>query len=409
MPLGLACVAQAAARSGYEVRMIDLVRAIDIRAETAAAIEEHKPDVVGISIRNIDDQAMRGTRFLFEDDRKVISLVRELTTCPIVLGGAGYSMFPDAILAETDADIGIEGEGESAFILVLERLQAKKSLEDLPGVHTKGKGPAKKRVLIRQPDGFPLPEPGLLLEGTDTYHDLWIPVQTRRGCPMNCSYCSTASIEGRILRKRPVKSVVEWISQLNDLGVRQLYFVDNTFNLPPSYATDLCRKMADARLDMKWRCILYPHRTGEELVAAMAEAGCSEVSIGSESANDNVLKKMNKRFRRGDVAKVSSLLRKYGIKQMGFLMLGAPGENRDSVKESLEFSDSLGFDSLKISVGIRIYPGTELAREARSEGIIAPEDNLLVPRFYFTPGLDEEWVRETIAQYAATRPSWIIS
>ena len=408
MPLGLACVAQAVVKAGHEVRMVDLVQAVDIRSETTAAIEEHKPDVVGISIRNIDDQAMRNTRFLFEDDRAFISLVRKLTPCPIVLGGAGYSMFPDAILAETEADIGIEGEGESAFVMVLERLQAKGPLENLPGVHTKGLGPAKKRVLIRQPDEFPLPEPGLLLTGTDTYNDLWIPLQTRRGCPMNCSYCSTASIEGRILRKRPVKGVVEWISRLNRLGVKQLYFVDNTFNLPPSYATDLCRAMADARLNLKWRCILYPHRIGEELVAAMAEAGCSEVSIGSESANDNVLKRMNKRFRREDVAKTSSLLRKYGIRQMGFLMLGAPGESRDSVKESLEFSDSLGLDTLKISVGIRIYPGTALACEARNEGIIAPEDNLLAPRFYFTPGLDEEWVRETIAQYASTRPNWII-
>jgi radical SAM superfamily enzyme YgiQ (UPF0313 family) len=215
------------------------------------------------------------------------------------------------------------------------------------------------------------------------------------------------SIEGRILRKRTTGSVVEWISKLAARGVRQLYFVDNTFNLPRSYAMELCRMITDASLDVKWRCIIYPWRLDEELAAAMARAGCIEVSLGSESADDEVLRRMNKRFRRDDVAETSRILKKYRIKQMGFLMLGAPGETRESIEESLAFADSLEFDALKVSVGIRIYPGTALADEARKDGIIAPGDTLLEPRFYITPGLDEEWIRQTVTQYAATRPNWI--
>jgi len=128
--------------------MLDLVQVGDIRAVIADAIEEFKPDVTGISIRNIDDQVMRGTRFLYEDDRSVIAIVRELTDCPIILGGSGYSMFPAAILDNTEADIGIEGEGELAFIQVLDSLRSGNSPEGLPGVHVKGGGPASDRVLI---------------------------------------------------------------------------------------------------------------------------------------------------------------------------------------------------------------------------------------------------------------------
>jgi len=407
MPLGLACVAQAATEGGHAVNMLDLVQVDDISSAIGDAIDRFAPDVIGISIRNIDDQTMGNTRFLYDDDRKVIALVRKFTDRPIVLGGAGYSMFPEAILADTQADIGIEGEGEAAFALVLDAIQAGRVFDGLPGVHVKGGGPAAARALIRQPDNFPLPAPAFMLDEAAVRNDIWMPVQTRRGCPMDCSYCSTASIEGRILRKRTIENVVDWIGRLRRLGVRQFYFVDNTFNLPPSYATALCNTMAEASLDIKWRCILYPHRVDEALVAAMAAAGCFEVSIGSESGSDEILKKFNKRFHHSDVEQASKLLKKHRIKQMGFLMLGAPGETRSSVEESLAFADSLGFDMLKISIGIRIYPGTALAGEALRAGIINPGDNLLEPRFYFTPGLDEGWARETVARYSATRPNCI--
>ncbi len=407
MPLGLAFVAEAARRRGHEVEMLDLARVGDTGAEIAQAISRYAPEVIGISIRNIDDQAMRDTRFLYEDDRAVISLVRTLTDQPIVLGGAGYSMFPDAILADTGADLGIEGEGEVAFLAVIEALEKGGTLDSIPGVHVKNGGPAEHRGLIRNMADSPLPDPALVLDTSRVQEDTWVPVQTRRGCPLNCSYCSTASIEGRILRKRDVESVVEWIAKLKGRGARKLYFVDNTFNLPRSYAMELCAAMSRASLDVEWRCILYPWRLDEELTSAMARAGCTEVSLGAESADNEVLRRMNKRFRREDIAETNLLLTKYGIRQMGFLMLGAPGETRGSIERSLAFMDSLSLDSFKVSIGVRIYPGTALADEAREQGIITPGDTLLEPRFYITPTLDEEWIRQTVAQYAATRPNWI--
>lgn len=407
MPLGLAFVAEAARQRGHEVEMLDLARAGDTRASIAQAITRHAPGVIGISIRNIDDQTMRNTRFLYEDDREVISLVRTLTDRPIVLGGAGYSMFPDAILRHSSADLGIEGEGEVAFVTLIEALERGEPLAGIPGVHVKNGGPAERRGLIRNMGDSPLPDPALVLDASGVTEDIWVPVQTRRGCPLNCSYCSTASIEGRILRKRGVESVVEWIAKLRELGVRTFYFVDNTFNLPRSYAMELCEAMSRASLDVVWRCILYPWRLDEELASAMARAGCIEVSLGSESADNEVLRRMNKRFRREDVAETSRLLSRYGIRQMGFLMLGAPGETCGSIERSLAFMDSLSLDSVKVSIGIRIYPGTDLAAEAREQGITAPGDTLLEPRFYITPALDEEWIRQTVARHAATRPNWI--
>ena len=364
MPLGLASVGEAVRAAGHTVSLIDLVGIGDAEAFVARAIGETHPDVIGISIRNIDNQSLTAPDLLFEKDKEIIALARQLSGAPIVLGGAGYSMYPEAILDESEGDFGIMGEGEAVFPVLLERLAHGESLQGLPGVYVKGAGLQGAREFIKDPGRFPLPGPDLFLPSTGDVSDLWMPVQTRRGCSMGCSYCSTGMIEGTILRKRPVATVVDWLRRLNERGVRRFYFVDNTFNMPPSYAMDLCNEIAKARLSLDWRCIIYPLHLGDSLVAAMAGAGCSEVALGFESADDEVLKRMNKRYRGADVAEASSLLRRHGIRRMGFLMLGVPGETAQSARESLEFADSLDFDLLKVTVGVRIYPGTALRDEA---------------------------------------------
>lgn len=407
MPLGLACVAQAARREGHTVMMLDLAQAENPLDGITSAIRGFDPELIGISIRNIDDQSMRNTRFFFDADNQVISLVRQLSQSPIVLGGAGYSLYPEEVLAASEADIGVEGEGEAVFNMVLERLENKQALDGLPGVHVKGRGLMAERILMRDHDAFALPDPDLMLATPGETGELWIPVQTRRGCPMGCSYCSTGTIEGTITRKRSVENVVEWIRKIEDRGISQFYFVDNTFNLPPTYAIALCRKLTRESLTLKWRCIIYPFKLDESLVEAMAKAGCFEAAVGFESGNEKVLKGMNKRFRLEDVVQACSLLKRYGIRQMGFLLLGGPGETSESVKESLAFADSLGLESMRVTIGIRMYPGTVLAKQAIRAGMISPNDDLLLPRFYVTPGLEDE-IRESVERFAVMRPNWIV-
>ena len=92
---------------------------------------------------------------------------------------------------------------------------------------------------------------------------------------------------------------------------------------------------------------------------------------------------------------------------MGFLLLGGPGETRESVEESLTFADSLKLDSLKITEGIRIYPHTGLAKRSVEEGIIPSEEDLLFPRFYLAKNL-EGWLPETLRCWMVARPHWVI-
>jgi radical SAM superfamily enzyme YgiQ (UPF0313 family) len=265
--------------------------------------------------------------------------------------------------------------------------------------------PSAAPVFQRNLDDLPLPDPGLWIPPGIDARDLWVPVQTRRGCPMDCAYCPNAVIEGRTLRRRSPERIVEWIRAMSEAGCRNFNFVDNNFNLPPSYAKGLCRAIFRAGLDIRIWCTVYPKWIDAELAELMAAAGCRQASLGFESGSDRMLRSLNKRYCAEDVGAVSELLGNAGIGRMGFLLLGGPGETRESVEESLSFADTLGLEALKITCGIRLYPGTPLARTALEEGVIRPGDDLLAPRFYMAEGL-REWLQERIATYASPR-KWV--
>jgi radical SAM superfamily enzyme YgiQ (UPF0313 family) len=201
--------------------------------------------------------------------------------------------------------------------------------------------------------------------------------------------------------------MVRWIASLEKAGVHQFYFVDNTFNLPLRYAKEICRKLIDAGLKIRWWCILYPKHVDQELLGLMAKAGCEQVSMGFESGSKRILENMNKKFTLAEIRPISDMLSDHGIRRMGFLLLGSPGETRESIEESLSFADSLKLESLKITAGVRIYPRTSLAEKAVEEGVVSPQDGLLQPRFYMAKGL-EPWLRETLKNWAITRPHWKI-
>ncbi len=405
LPLGAASVAAAVRGAGHDVRLLDLLLQADPQSAIRDAIADFRPDVIGVSVRNIDDQDMARPQFLLGPVREVIAACRSASGAPIVLGGAGYSIFPESALVYLGADMGIPGEGEALFPALLECMRSEAPLSDLPGVCVPGRAVGRGRFAPRL-DALPLPEPALWIPPAGRRRDLWVPVQSRRGCPLDCTYCSTSLIEGRGIRRRSSERVVRWLAELREAGARNFTFVDNTFNVPPAYAKELCRGMIQARLDLNLWCIIYPKWVDAELVELMRGAGCRQISFGFESGSDAILQGLNKRFDAEEVRDIAKLFAEAGIERRGFLLLGGPGETRDTVEESLAFADSLGLEGLKITAGLRIYPRTPLAATALAEGLIRPGDDLLSPRFYLAPGLGD-WLPARITGYRATRP-WVL-
>ena len=407
MPLGLACVAEATREAGHTVSMIDLMFQMDAQAVLGRAIAATSPDCIGISVRNIDDQNLENPNFLLGKVKEVVTACREMSGAPIVLGGAGYSIFPETALTWLGADMGIRGEGEVAFPALLACLGQGFDISAIPGLHLRGCGPGPTQTPAMNLDALPLPDIGLLNASATTTQDSWIPVQTRRGCPMKCSYCSTPAIEGARLRKRSPEQVADWLEGLARAGYENFFFVDNTFNLPPAYAKELCRRIVAKGLQISWQSIIYPKNVDQELVELMAEAGCRQISLGFESGSDRILERLNKGFSTLDVQAISTRFADQGIGRMGFLLLGSPGESRDSVEESLNFVDSLDLSALRLTAGVRIYPDTKLAEIARQKGVISPQDDLLLPRFFLARDL-EGWLIERLHGWRSSRPNVIM-
>ncbi|MGD9121811.1 MAG: radical SAM protein [Desulfobacterales bacterium] len=407
LPMGLGCVAAATQKAGHDVAFVDLLSAVDIGPLIKKTIHEFAPRVIGISARNIDDQVMQSPRFMLDQAKEVAALCRKLSKAPLVLGGAGYSMFPHSALEYVDADMGIQGEGEVAFPALLKHIEQQSDPGEVPGLYLRGRGLQAKRTYVKDLDSLPFPEPSLLLTANSDTANCWLPFQTRRGCPLDCSYCSTATIEGHRIRQRSPAAAVRELYRWVDAGLNQLFFVDNTFNLPKSYAMELCKRLAAAALGIGWRCIVYPRKISEDLVKTMARAGCSEVSLGFESGNNDILRAMNNRFDVGEIRQANQIFADYGIRRMGFLMLGGPGETRQSVEQSFDFVESLELDALKITLGIRIYPYTDLAKTAIEEGMIASDDDLLFPKFYIDRDLNE-WLEGYVKDRRKNRPNWFL-
>jgi len=407
IPAGLAAVAAATEAAGHSVQLLDLLNVTDIEPAVEKAITHFQPQIIGLSIRNIDDQKMDPPKFLLDQVKPVMAACRRFSESPIVLGGAGYSIFPKSILSYLKADMGIQGEAEIAFPTLLALMEQKADFRKTPGLFLPGSGLQRQRTFVKDLDRLSLPHSDFWSQPAAQDEQIWMPVQTRRGCPMRCSYCSTSTIEGRLIRKHTVESVVALIARHYENGFNRFFFTDNTFNVPISYAKALSQALFQSGLNISWRSILYPGCVDESLVRDMAKGGCEEVSLGFESGSKTILKNMNKKFGPKSIQRTAELLADHGIAQTGFLLLGGPGETKQTVEESFSFVDGLNLDALKVTIGIRIYPGTELARLAVSEGVITPGDDLLYPKFYLAAEIDG-WIQEKVETWIQDRPNWMM-
>ncbi len=160
LPLGLACVAAATERAGHQVTMLAMDSDADCEIDVRQAIQRFLPDVIGVSVRNIDDQNMQMPHFLLASLRHVIAACRAASSSPIVIGGAGYSIFPESALAYLDADIGIRGEGEAAFPALLKWFDEGRESPPPPATSLPN-GSHFPQAFAPVLDDFLLPEPRL--------------------------------------------------------------------------------------------------------------------------------------------------------------------------------------------------------------------------------------------------------
>ena len=183
LPLGLGYLAAAIDNQGHTVKLLNLTMQTDTHKAIGGTIADFNPGIIGISVRNIDDQSLENPRFLLESVKGVVDSCRKHSDATIVLGGAGYSIFPQASLDFLKADIGIQGEGEGAFLTLLKRLRKNKDISDIPGLYLPGRKspPAPGYIKSLSDITLPLPDVHLPIPSALANQEVWIPFQSRRG------------------------------------------------------------------------------------------------------------------------------------------------------------------------------------------------------------------------------------
>ena len=399
-PLGLALVASSLLKAGHEVRTSDLLFSEDVNYDLDAAVNSFNPGLVGISIRNIESSI----EFLLPAYKETIEHIKNLTSAPIVVGGPGFSIMPRQALEYLGLDLGVVGEGERSSVELAAAVDKGLDPADVPGVCSLREGHYRQNPSNAIDDMSCIHNPAweLFPSGYDM-----VGVQSKRGCSFGCIYCTYPALEGRRMRLRPPAMVVDELEGIVDSGVEApFYFVDNVFNNPKHHAEDVCREIISRDLRISWGCLANPIGFDRELVELMAKAGCQSIEIGADSLSNRMLKKLNKSFSAMDVMEAVNTCKDAGMMSMVFLILGGPGEDRDTLKETFDALEEAAPDKVFAVGGIRIYPGTPLAGTAVNEGVIRPDDDLLMPSFYVSKGLGDG-LYSLAENFFKAHPGWI--
>jgi putative variant cofactor biosynthesis B12-binding/radical SAM domain protein 1 len=399
-PLGLAGLAASIGRE-HEVKGLDLNLYPYPWPDLAHILNTFKPDVVGISFRNLDPLA--GNLVSFVPHLKTLgTLVRQQTPkAVIVLGGSAFTLFARRLMDEVpEVDIALAGEAEAVFPLLLENL-------DTPGVipgalWRNGKVlTASEPRIIHCPDLDTAPLPDWAIFDPGKYGDqnryvAFMGVETKRGCPNGCSYCLYPVLQGGRLRLRTPERVVDELEILrHDFGVRSVHFTDAVVNQPKEHLKAICREILRRRLDIGWTGFFREDTLSEDELDLYCQAGLLTLYFSADGATDHALRLLAKKMTLEQVLGAAHIAARSGILTVYHFLVNLPGETRATVDETRRLLERLfSLHSSKGNLGavvinnLRLYPGAPLTERILLNGLMDPAPDLLYPVYFNPPPWD---------------------
>lgn len=365
---------------------------------------------MGVSIRNVDNLSFPGSVSYLPEVCEIIKQINANTSSPIILGGSAFSLFPEPILRLTGCKLGIVGEGENAFILLLRKIiNFETDFNFVPNLAWISDDKFCLNKLCHDADFDFVLERGLI--NNRIYNKLsgMGNLQAKRGCKFKCAYCTYPFLEGRAYRLRSAELIAQEMQFVkNKYNTGHVFFVDSVFNYPTDHAAAICKAIIKKKARVTWSCFAWPHRLNKELLGLMKKAGCTHIEFGSDSLSEGTLDSLRKPFSVRDIISASKLCKESGIKFCHYVIFGALGENNRSLKESFDNIRKLKSTAIIAMVGARIYPGTELKRLSVKQGLISEDEDLLQPRFYISPSLDVKDLLAKVSKFASDNPNCIV-
>jgi hypothetical protein len=409
IPFGICWIASAVKAAGHEVRVLDLCFSASPEVEIESVVKTVQPHLIGISIRNIDNGTGYQTQFLLDDVlHHIVQPCKDVYPGPIIVGGPAVGISAEEILDYLNLEFAIRGDGEAAMVELLNRLEQELSFHGVGGLVWR----QEEKIVENNPPFFPenindlpSPQPYRFVD-VNLYrkYNAPIPIQSKRGCVLQCTYCTYNFIEGKQWRLRNPQGVANEIEDIVlHTGITDIEFTDSTFNIPLNHAKAVLRAVIAKGLNLNLNTMgLNPGSVDEELVDLMKQAGFKEVDLGIESCSNTTLRSLGKNFRKDDVLKTAALFHTNGIPLKWFILIGAPDETLDTIKETFQTIDNAAssWNLIIVGIGIRVYNGSPLSINMMKDKSCRVNDNFFRPTTYQCKELNIESIKRLTKKHA---------
>ena len=403
-PIGLDYVAGAITPL-HTVDIIDLCCDGNEPDTLEAGIKEFAPDIVGLSLRNVDTSDSINAQNFLDYYKDVLATVRRSTHAPVVLGGSAFSIFPEQFMQALGAEYGIVGDGERLAQL-LAALEKGADAASVSGVIVQGKkmngnftlweGAVTRAFDKQRPHLARYLKQGGILN-----------LQTKRGCPFKCIYCTYPLIDGSFMRCFEPESVGRMARELQDAGAKFIYITDSSFNADVDHSIAVAEAFARNKVGIPWGGFFTPKRLPADYFRRLADCGLTHVEFGTDSLCDATLASYHKPFRLEQALEAHRMAGEAGLYVSHYLIAGGPGENEQTLRETLDNAEKLKQTVLFFFFRMRIYPGTLLHTIALNEH--NPEYNDVFSRqvFYQTDPLWNDTMVRMVRERSRGRANWI--
>lgn len=372
-PLGIAYMAGVLQENHIDVEILDAsAEDMDFK-DVEKELLKRKPDLVALT-------ALTPTIGRALETAQVVK--ETLPDSIVVMGGYHPTFNFIETLEDENVDIVIRGEGEYIMLNLVQALENQSSLHDVKGIVFEDKNSKEIVVnpeapLIQDLDELPFPALNLLpmkkyrLLDMDTHMTTMI---TTRGCPMQCSFCSSAAMHGKKIRERSVENIVDEIEYLKtNYDIDTIAFMDDTFTLKKRKVMAICDEILKRNIEIMWGCTSRVDTLDEKLLKKMKEAGCITIFIGVESADQQQLDNMCKNTTIAKIENAFKIAHKLKIRTIASVALGMPGDTKEIMNKTVKFVHKLKPNYAIYSLATP-YPGTRFYKEAFEKNLIKIKD-----------------------------------
>jgi len=388
-PLSLLSIAQFLLdQTDHEVEILDAQLHNYPYEEVERRIRDYAPDVVGITVFTVG----------LLDCHRTIEVAR---TCPsvkhVVLGGPHINDFPRESVGLEGVDAVVKGEGQKPMMDLLAAWSEGKEARGIPGVvaHPDDPIPCDDVYFSNDLDDYPILDRRLI--EYEKYYDvmgkggIFSTVISSRGCPYRCTFCNTPRHRYRVAS--PAR-VCDEVQACIDLGIYEIYFVDDTFNITNKRVHALCDEIIQRGMKFSWTVRFRVKGVDRPLLEKMKQAGCSRIQFGVEQGTEEGLLRLKKDVTAQEIQRAFDLCREVGIHTVAYFMIGTPTERtRQDVIDTINYSIALKPDFVMYNV-MTPFPGTTLWDEGERDGVLDPR-----PWFEFMNNPSEEFKAQVWDEY----------